>query len=91
MGLLFAQAGVHMLRNGVFMVITKKYTGTLRQMPVAEYGLWLFELQDFMNDDDDELVGLSSDIIDPVALEGINRTSPVIVSVLPGIGCKYQT
>ncbi len=43
MGLLFAQGGIRMHRNGVLMVKTPGYAGPLRRMPMDSKGLWSFE------------------------------------------------
>ncbi len=43
MGLLFAQGGVRMRKNGILMVKTLGYVGSLRHMPLESGALWSFE------------------------------------------------
>ncbi len=64
MGLLFTHGGVRMRRNGVLLVNTPGYVGTLRHMPMESRAFWSFEGEGASDQEDSESVTSEDDKIE---------------------------
>ncbi len=64
MGMLFAQGGVRMCKNGVLMVNTPGYVGVLRRMSLESRALWSFEGEAALDQEDLDSVASEDNIVE---------------------------
>ncbi len=76
MGLLFAQGGGKMHRNGVLLVNTPGYMGTLRCMPMESRAFWSFEGEGALDQEDLESVASEDNEIERAPEEEVFPAPP---------------